>query len=255
MARNSWKNYASIGALAVAGGFSLSSFMNEQSDVSTFDLPPEVSVMTIQEFRDGMTMAHFSKIRGIADILLENGATFSPATEMRVRYASKIAEMKYAQYEGNDHMQMSFDMARSEGEMEARQGEWSIAALDAYAKQAMELDQRFVSVADAAVAYLQDEGISSTDAEAYVRRSIGLAYHDNLKQDEVSVAGYDPRMEITEVKHAGVVFDLHEKMHAFFQNRLGQLDVADDAFLYMEDQTAFIEAAVSDDETTPEMEM
>ncbi len=148
MARNSWKNYASIGALAVAGGFSLSSFMNEQSDVSTFDLPPEVSVMTIQEFRDGMTMAHFSKIRGIADILLENGATFSPATEMRVRYASKIAEMKYAQYEGNDHMQMSFDMARSEGEMEARQGEWSIAALDAYAKQAMELDQRFVSVAE-----------------------------------------------------------------------------------------------------------
>ena len=67
MARNSWKNYASIGALAVAGGFSLSSFMNEQSDISTFDLPPEVSVMTIQEFRDGMTMAHFSKIRGIAD--------------------------------------------------------------------------------------------------------------------------------------------------------------------------------------------
>ena len=48
--------------------------------------------------------------------------------------------------------------------------------------------------------------------------------------------------------------DLHEKMHSFFQHRLEQLDVADDAFTYKIDSS--IEAAAPvDEDSSIEMEM
>lgn len=254
MARKTWKNYASYGVIAIVGGLKLAAIAGAYGDRTDFEMMPQFAPMSIQEVRDGMTMAHFSKIRGIADVLVENGAVLSPATDMRVRFATKISEMKYAQYEGNEEMQLAFEMARSEGEVEARDGNWTVQSLDAYAQQVMDLDERFVNVAESAVAYLLDEGIASGDAEAYVRRSIGIAYMDYLRSEKDPVQGDDPRMAVENVGHVGVVMDLHEKMHSFFQHRLEQLDVADDAFTYKTD--ASIEAAVAvDEESSIEMEM
>ncbi|KKN90487.1 hypothetical protein LCGC14_0228560 [marine sediment metagenome] len=254
MARKNWKNYASYGVIAIFGGIKLAAFAGAYSDRTDFQEMPQFASLSIQEVRDGMTMAHFSKIRGIADVLTENGAVLLPATDMRVRFATKISEMKYAQYEGNEDMQLAFEMARSEGEIEAREGNWTAQSLDAYAQQVMDLDERFVTVADSAVAYLLDEGISSGDAEAYVRRSIGIAYMDYLRSEKDPVKCDDPRMAVNNVGHVGVVMDLHEKMHSFFQHRLEQLDVADDAFNYKIDSS--IEAAAPvDEDNSIEMEM
>ncbi len=256
MARKPWKNYASFGVIAVVGGVKLAAIAGAYADRTDFEMMPQFAQMSIQEVRDGMTMAHFSKIRGISDVLVENGAVLSPATDMRVRYATKVAEMKYAQYEGNEDMQMAFEMARSEGELEAREGDWTVASLDAYAQQVMDLDERFVAVANSAVAYLQDEGIPSADAESYVRRSIGIAYLDYLSPQKASVQGDDPRMAVVDAGHLGVVMDLHEKMHGFFQHRLEQLDVADDAFLYVQEPTNQIDASTpKEEDTSIEMEM
>jgi hypothetical protein len=190
-----------------------------------------VMSMSVQELRDSITVPHYAKIAGIADELREDGVAIPSNLDIQIRFASRLAEVKYTQYEDVEGVQVAYDMARSEGELEARNGDWSIEQLSIYVEEVMALDDRFVQVADAAVAYLQDEGMSADEANHYVRQSIGLSYFDHNQLGPRVIDGDDDRMEFLSEGHRGVVSDLHIRMHKFFQDRLENLEVSDQLFI------------------------
>jgi hypothetical protein len=183
-----------------------------------------IDKIPVSSMRDGMIMPHYFKISGIAASLEASGVSIPASLGLRIDYANKLSVSKRAQYEAQDDMLTAFDMAHSEGSLEAKMGDWSLADLDSYVDLVMDLDERFVAIADSARAYLRDEGMSAEDSEHYVRRSIGLAYFDYIQPGLMSLEGDDDRLELRAAGHRGVVHDLHSKMHAFFQNRLDELD-------------------------------
>lgn len=268
MADASWKTYAAI--FAIGGGFlanaayTASARGDNPYGVTRLQSPAPINVTelvsleqldqaTLAGLRDGMMTPHFFKISGIAETLQAHGATLDPALELRVAYASKVAEAKYESYQDNEGMLMSYDMARSEGELEAREGEWTVDALESYVDRVIAMDQRFLDVTQAARAYLMDEGMSEKDAEGYVQRSIAISLFDYLQPGHNAISGPDERMNIRDAGHAGVVNDLHQKMHAFFLYRLEDLDMADQVFRVTQDGQ--IETPAADRDATPGMDM
>lgn len=248
MKSGGWKLLSGVSLASVIIGVGLNAYPNTAAPEFKNSFPPAMREMSIQDLRDGITIPHFSKISGIAGQLEEDGISLPPGLEIRVRYATKLSETKYIQYEAHPDMQTSYDMAASEGAMEARNGEWSIDALSHYVDEVMGLDQRFVEVAEAASAYLQDEGVSPEDADFYIRQSIGLAYYDHLNASDVEPTERDERVLVRMSDHDALVADLHGRIHQFFQHHLSMLDIADDGFRFSPVEPDTVE--VSDDVTS-----
>jgi len=259
MKRGDWKWQSSFGVLTLAAGIGLAQWgLPGQAPGGIHFLPPAIPDLSIQDLRDGMTIPHYAKIAGIAGQFHEDGVVLPANLDLQVRYAERLAETKYNQYEGQEEVEVAYDMARSEGALEVREGEWTIDALAGYVEQVMALDQRFVEVADAASAFLQDEGMTADDADFYIRQSIGLAYLDYQLPGKSTLEGDDARVQIREAGHEGVVMDLHGRMHAFFQHRLEELDIADEGFMIGADYRRVVETAngpAAEDDETPGMEM
>jgi hypothetical protein len=234
-----WKYKAAIGVLSVVTAFNTVHTLMEMNSSAdnekmAFELPEGFQDLTVQDLRDGMTMPHYFKIAGIAEAMAQDGIELPANLDLRVRYAERLSEAKYAQYDDNNLMQIAFDMSRSEGAVEVRDGEWDVDLLESYVDRVMDMDQRIVKAADAATAFLRDEGLSQTDAESYVRQSIGLAYVDFLQPGRASVdgLGVDSRLNIKTAEHTDLISDVHQQMHGFLQRRLEDLDVADEVFSY-----------------------
>lgn len=259
MERGKWKLKAATAVLAIGASFGVNHLIPLPGEtVHSFEAPPKVEVMTIQDLRDGMTIPHFAKIAGIAEQFRDDGVDIPANLDLRLRYAERISEMKYAQYEGVEDYQIAFDMAHSEGALEAREGDWTVGTLKTYVDKVMELDERFLEVAEAASAYLKDEGMSADDADFYVRQTIGLSYFDHTQDQGNTLTGSDSRVQIRDEADASVVMDLHVRMHGFFQHRLNQLDLADHEAIVGFDLSNLVEASspkASYEDEAPGMDM
>ena len=226
-----WKDYAAVAAIAlVTSGGAMVALSPQQ-------LPEERPLeFSIHDLRDGMTVPHFSKVTGIAEEFLRGGVPVSPNLEIKLRYAASVVEMKREQFAGLDAVMTTYDMAWSEGVMEARNGQWSAGKLDAYVSRIMQLDERFVEVSEASYRYLRDEQIDPDEAQSYVRRMIGLAFIDHVTGNRPSRgAGVDPRLAVAET-HLAKVMELHWQVHDFFMRRLTELDLADQGLLATVDE-------------------
>ena len=184
------------------------------------------SVPSAERIRDHMTLPHFSRISGIAGELSDAGASIPAALGMKTLFATTLVEQKRESYADEPDMVRMLDMAHSEGRTETRDGEWTVEALEDYVDAVVSLDQRFGRIVSSAKAYMQDEGIPGQDADHYVRRSIALAVGDHLEGRPGPEAESDDRMQVRHSRHAGIVNDLHGRIHAFFTDRLTDLDHA-----------------------------
>lgn len=212
----------SLGAVVLGAGIAGFGYSPEGS---TTDRP--VFSMGTQELRDAVTIPHFAKISGIGEVLREDGVEMSSNLETLIKFSTRLSELKYIQYKGFDAVQESYDMARSEGALEARNGAWSVDSLSVYVDEVMALDDRFLRLARTSAAYLQEEGFSPSDADKYVRQSIGIAYRDYTSAyEDVVPTG----MVFAHKDDVEIVMGMHERIHSFLRKRLTSLDESDHRF-------------------------
>lgn len=229
MAQKEWKTFASYGAILAAGGISLASVPLFSADNQVLDYlpePPLVQVMELPVLRDGIMLPHFAKISGINQFLMDQGAIISDSLEIKARYASRLVEIKEQSYRDNAFMLEAVVGARAEGLREAASGLWTPEELEIYVDGVLDTDERIMRAFDAAKAFLLDEGLSVKDADGYLKKSVAISFHDFITKSEIP-AGDDPRLDISDTRHVGIVQELHHRFHGFMQDRLAAVDVLD----------------------------
>jgi hypothetical protein len=215
--------FVAAGALAVAA--EVATVISDRNAGLTTPI-----VMSMEQIRDGITVPHYAKISGIADELRQDGVEFSSDLNFRVDLAERLAEHKYLEFSEHEDIIVSYDMAFSEGAIEARDGEWNVDNLSSYVDEVMKLDRSFFDIAQSANNLLQGAGVNANDAHDYVRQSIGLSYFDYTQQGSVTVEPLDGRMDLLSPEHEDAVFDMHTKLHSLMQRRLSALETSDQVF-------------------------
>ncbi|MFX4300275.1 hypothetical protein [Pseudosulfitobacter pseudonitzschiae] len=229
MAQKEWKIFASFGAIFAAGGLSLATMPFSSASPPTLSYlpdPPQVQVMELPVMRDGIMLPHFSKISGINQVLSEQGAVIPDSLQIKARYASRLVEIKEQSYRDNTLMLEAVAGARAEGLREAASGLWTPEELEMYVDGVLDTDERIMRAFDAAKAFLLDEGISAGDVSRYLKKSVAISFHDFITRSDIP-AGDDPRLDISDTRHVGIVQELHYRFHGFMQDRLAAVDVLD----------------------------